>query len=276
MSKRAPRALRQAGFTLLEVLISMVILTFISLAIYEATTQTFRLRDTLSGEGEFYNGVRMSINIMERDLSAVYSPLSFREIGKKPDPQPSGSPAPEVEADPKTQAFLGGGKGATSEFWLGATDITGVRASRFVGEEAKLRFISTSHLRVYKGKPESDLAKITYELEASKLEEEAGTYILMRTESANVFQDDEAKDQYKRRYPLLRGIKSFKLAYFRRKSPKEWERLSGWDTDKADLKDKYPDKIELQLEVTGGPRLNYDGFYVFRPEMPYRGVANTY
>jgi prepilin-type N-terminal cleavage/methylation domain-containing protein len=68
-----------AGFTLIEVLISIVILTFISLGIYQSTTETFHLREILSNEGDFYNSIRLSMNIMQRDISMIYSPtlMSF-------------------------------------------------------------------------------------------------------------------------------------------------------------------------------------------------------
>ena len=73
------------GFTLLEVLIAMAILVFIAFSIYQATTQTFRLRDILSTEGAFYNNIRFATTVMWRDLSMIYSPLITINY-KKPEP----------------------------------------------------------------------------------------------------------------------------------------------------------------------------------------------
>src|SRR5690348_1896944 len=50
----------QAGFTLIEVMVSMAIMVFISLAIYQAMTETYKLREVLSVEGDFYNSIRLA------------------------------------------------------------------------------------------------------------------------------------------------------------------------------------------------------------------------
>ena len=78
----------EAGFTLIEVVIVMVILVFISLGIYQMTTETYKLRDALANEGEFYNSIRMSMDIVQRDVSAMFSPIISR-------PQPAASPNPQ-------------------------------------------------------------------------------------------------------------------------------------------------------------------------------------
>ena len=46
--------LRDEGFTLVEVMIAIVLLVMISVAIYQATTQTFRYRAKIINEGDFY------------------------------------------------------------------------------------------------------------------------------------------------------------------------------------------------------------------------------
>src|SRR3954470_4695672 len=89
-----PRNNSEAGFTLLEVLISMVILMFIGIAISQMTTKTFELRDVLSNEGDFYNGIRLSMQIIQRDVALMYSPvLILPDYPKQPTtPGQPGSP----------------------------------------------------------------------------------------------------------------------------------------------------------------------------------------
>jgi len=82
-----------SGFTLLEVLIAMSVLVFISYAIYQATVETYKLRDSLSTEGNFYNGIRMSTSILQRDISMIYSPL-ISMPDKPATPNPQGQPPP--------------------------------------------------------------------------------------------------------------------------------------------------------------------------------------
>ena len=52
----------------------MVIMAFISLGIIQATTETFKLRDVLSVEGDFYNAIRLATDIIRRDTVNLYSP----------------------------------------------------------------------------------------------------------------------------------------------------------------------------------------------------------
>src|ERR1700746_219262 len=76
----------ETGFTLIEVLIAIVILAFISLGLYNAITETYRVRETLSTEGDFYNGIRLSMNVLQRDVTLIYSPINLL-----PSPSPSAS-----------------------------------------------------------------------------------------------------------------------------------------------------------------------------------------
>ncbi|MGK5085126.1 prepilin-type N-terminal cleavage/methylation domain-containing protein, partial [Bdellovibrionota bacterium FG-1] len=102
---RKPTIVRNArGFTLIELMISVVILTFISLGIYQLTVETYHLRDVLSAEGEFYNSVRMAMDILGRDISTIYSPALL----KLPQPQPSSNPGSPGLPPKKAGAGSGG------------------------------------------------------------------------------------------------------------------------------------------------------------------------
>jgi prepilin-type N-terminal cleavage/methylation domain-containing protein len=270
-----------AGFTLIEVIIVLVILTFISLGIYQMTTETFKLRDELSAEGDFYNGIRMAMDVLQRDVASMFSPILSR-----PDPNPSGSPTPQnpntlpPPVDPQTtEMLLNSDQGKTSAFWLAATDKSGLRLSRFVGTPDKITFVSASHVRVYKDSPESDFAKITYELVSD--EENKGNKdmsdpkALLRTENTDAFDDDDRKaERYAHHYLLLHGIRKLRFRFWRKDKDNglgRWE--NSWDNDKEDFKERYPDKIEVSIEVDGPQHLSYTGVYYFRPEVPLNGLV---
>src|SRR4051812_5370193 len=104
------------GFTLIEVLIAMFILGCISLGIYQAMTGTFKLRDSLMAEGEFYNNIRMAMSLMDRDVSVMYSPTIMLDT-----PNPSASPSPGAPGGPTPAG--GPARGAT------AFDESGLAAS---------------------------------------------------------------------------------------------------------------------------------------------------
>ena len=255
----------QAGFTLIELLIAMFLLVVISLSIYQSTTQTYRLREILMNEGDFYNGIRLSMGIMERDISLIYSPINLTTF----DPQTPQDRNQNVS--PEVQAIISSDLGRPSEFWTGAFDKTGIRPSRFVGTSNRMTFISRSHQRVYKESPESEFTKIVYELRDERaLNQDNNSKVLFKIADTSAFEDQNKRDTYQRTYPLLHGIKNLSFRYYR-KDKKSW--LSSWDSDSNDdLRNKFPDIVEVKIEVAGPSRLHFDGLYYFRPEIPTYGL----
>ena len=254
-----------SGFTVLEILISMALLVIISLAIFQATNETYKLRDVISNEGEFHNSIRLSMGILQRDIELLYSPVIIL-----PNPVPSGSPAPGA-TDPNLQAqTLSGDAGRVTDFWGAQVDKSGLRPARFLGTDKKMTFVSVSHIRTYKDSAESEFAKVTYEITSDKDKSYGdNNKLLLKTESPNVFDLEDDKDRFKRSYPLLHGIKSVTFKYFDRNKK---DGLSSWDTESVDHKDTFPDFVEVTLDVIGPAGLTFKGTYRFRPEIPFNGL----
>jgi len=239
----------------------MAILVFISFAIYQAVVESYKLRVVLGDEGDFNNAIRLSMNIVQRDISMIYSPLLMAAPKATKGSGNSEAEFQQVVAqDP--------GLGEATRYWGAATDSTGLRPSRFVGAEGKMSFISSSHLRVYQDAPESELAKINYELQKSEREEDGDSYVLVKTESPNVYTEDD-RDKMQQSYPLLYGLKSLQFAYYR-KDKERWEK--SWDTEKDEFKGLYPDIIRVQFEAFGPSNLSFNGNFEFRPEIPLNGI----
>ncbi|MGZ3699266.1 MAG: PulJ/GspJ family protein [Bdellovibrionota bacterium] len=266
MSSACPNS--ESGFTLLEVLIVMIILVFISIGIYEATTSSFMLRDVLTVEGDFYNSIRLSMGVFERDVSMVYSPVIM--VPPKPTPSPGAPPPPPASADPAFQQLMQTDAGTATTYWLPAVDKSGIRPSHFIGSDSKITFISDSHIRVYKNSPESEFAKIAFELRKDENKDLPDTQMLVTIENTDVFDTDEARSKpFEQVFPLLHGIRKLTFSYWRKDKDKP-ER--SWDSDKEDMKGLFPDKIIIDMEVIGTQKLSYTGHYVFRPEIPLNGL----
>ncbi|MCM2278701.1 MAG: prepilin-type N-terminal cleavage/methylation domain-containing protein [Oligoflexia bacterium] len=265
------------GFTLLEVLIAMAILVFISLGIYQATVETYRLRDILSNEGDFYNQIRLSMDILQRDVAAMYSPsLMAPAPAASPSPGPGAGGYSGTATDPDLQSLLSGDLGQTSEFWHAATDKSGLRASRFKGSESKMSFVSLSHRRIYRDSKESDFAKVSYEVARDPDNKETETLILTKIENADAFNiDDTREKENSRTYPLLSGITKLRFRYYR-KDQDQWKEYGSWDSDSEDFKNAFPDLIEVSLSVSGPSRLSFEGKFKFRPEVPLRGITPSH
>jgi general secretion pathway protein J len=151
-------------------------------------------------------------------------------------------------------------------------DKTGVRPMHFIGTDNKMSFIAVSHVRIYKDTPESEFAKVAYELVKDEHNEDLQeALLLVKTESPNVWEEDERRDKYRKVYPILHGLKKLKFRYWRKDKPKEF--VNTWDSDKEETKNIYPDMIEVTFEVHGPSKLVFDGIYNFRPEVPLSGIS---
>jgi len=241
----------------------MAILVVLSFAIYQATTETYHLRDVLSADGDFHNEIRLSMNILQRDIALIYSPLMTGSA--KPSPQP----VAESRDSREMQTIMDSDLGQSTTFWGAATDRTGIRPAHFIGTDSKLSFISLSNRRVYKDSPESEFAKIIYELKPDPQAVVPNTNILVKSSSPNAFETEEHKDKQFVHHPILHGIKKLGYRYYR-KDKDSWS--TSWDSDKEDFKNIYPDIIEVKLEVLGPTRLSFEGLFQFRPEVPLNGL----
>ena len=252
-----------AGFTLLEVLISMAVLVFISFSIYQATIQTYKLRDSLSTEGGFHNGIRLSMSLMQRDFSLIYSPI----IGVPEKKSNPGDPPPNLNVDNLDLSM---------QYWSPAIDETGIRPSHFIGTDTRVSFISASHIRIYRDSAESEFAKISYELKSDqKKDAKSGTSVLIKTESSNVFLADNSPDTYKHSYDILSGIRKFSYTYYKRDG-NTWKTSRSWDSEKENPKSNFPDFIELAMEVVGPQDQVFEGNFRFRPEIPLNGLVPSF
>ena len=255
------------GFTLLEVLISMFLLVVISIATYQASTQTFRLREVLSVEGEFYNSIRLAVSILQRDLENAYSPVIIRPEQTARNGKGSTEAVSSASFPAQTRDVT------QSDYFSSEIDKFGIRSTRLSGTDSKLLWVSAANTRMYRDSSESIFAKIRYSIEPETDKEyEAGSSTLIRTASTKAFIYNEDRDDSVKKYPLLHGIRKLKFRYYR-KDKDQW--FDSWDSESYDNKDFFPDIIELQLEVAAPKGLRFEGRYRIRPEVPLHGVPST-
>lgn len=262
------RLQNNSGMTLLEVLIAIVLLMIISAYTSRKVIDSQRLSVVLRDEGDFYNGVRLAMGVIDRDIALIYSPTLAnpgRVNSKVTDTN-------EIELLRSTEL------GRDTKYWNSSVDKSGIRASHFLGTDNSLQFIAASNIRVYKEARESELVKVTYELQDDKTAgAEPGSKVLVKTTNVDVFNDDDRVDSSQeaklvRAYPLLRGVKKLEFKYYNR-AKENWE--SKWDNQSQDFRDRYPDLVQVTVTVHGGARLHFEGGFIFTREVPYEMVPAT-
>lgn len=258
---------REHGFTLLELMIAIIILTFISMGVYKTTASSFSLRENLSRDSDFYNDIRVALDVVGRDISHMYTPQSAAfpgTVGQTPPPPRQGEAAPQPTPNPTL--LLSAAAGTLWTFWEPAINMSGVRPARFTGEATKITFVSNSNLRLFKDSPESDFLKVTYALEDDP-NGEKGSKALVRHTSTDVFTERDDPEQ-ETVYTMITRVKSLKFSFLDAEKD-QWDISPHWDTADGNYKDVFPGMIRLEVEVYT-PQSSENTFVIsqlYKPEL---------
>jgi type II secretion system protein J len=173
----------QKGFTLLEVLIAVFVLSLMSLLIWQITNNTYRGTEKAGKYDEVYQYARVAIKRLNDDLS---------------------------------MAFLAGStlKGKQSD---GTVTFETVFDGANEGDADKINFASLSSVRLIMDERKSDQVEVGYFIsQCPEVEEKINC--LMRRESPVI---DNKSDEGGESFPIARGIKKFNLEYYD-SSKQEW------------------------------------------------------
>jgi prepilin-type N-terminal cleavage/methylation domain-containing protein len=208
----------EAGLTLLEIMIAMAVLAFVSIAIYEATVRSFRLTFSLGAEANEYSALALSLAAVETDFSQIFSPLA--------ETLPAKSDAPP------------------GNFWSSPVRSDGLRRARFKGEKEKVTFITNSNRRVEADSPQSEFMKVTWEIESNA----GGTYSLYRATDWDIYHYEDGTATKPNRVALMDNLTSAKFTYYRKEN-KAWEET--WDSEGQFAKpnNRFPPMISLKVEI---------------------------
>lgn len=211
----------ESGLTLIEVLIAMALLAFISIAVYQATARSFDINFKLGNESADYTAIALTLQTVHTDVVQAFTPVITSEAKLEGNEQPS-------------------------DFWSAKVRPDGVRRMRFRGSAERMSFVANNYRRVERDSPQSDFQKVTWEVERN----ESGAYTLYRTTDWDAYQyeDRGSSRQKPPRVALLENLASAKFSYYR-KSNKTWE--DQWDSESTYTKadERYPDLVALKIEV---------------------------
>lgn len=222
---------RQGGFTLLEVLISIALLALLSIATYQATTRSYEVNRTITGESEDFMNLSTALQVMDQDVQQIYSPLLPEDFEKKVPGQ-------------QRPLFVAPNQSQPSAFWSAPVRADGLRRTRFVGTRQKITFIANGNRRMEEGATQSDLIAVTWEL----AQDSSGAWTLWRAADWNAFDYGTVPQRKATRVPVLSKISSGKFSFFR-SSTNVWD--DQWDSEGQLVKpeSRFPDLVKISLEV---------------------------
>jgi len=211
---------KHAGFTLLEVLVAIGLLAFLSLGIFSLTTNSWDMNTKLSAESSEVTAMLLSLQSIEADLAQIYTP----RIG-----------AATVRPEDSNKV---------SDFWSAPVRSDGMRRGRLKGETNKLTFITNNNRRVEADAPQSDFLKVTWEVERNA----KGTYTLYRTTDWDAFRYEDGTAKKPERVALIENLSTAKFQFYRL-DDKSWQ--DTWDSESSYAKEetRFPDLVKLKVEA---------------------------
>lgn len=247
------------GFTLIEILVSMSILAFISLYTYQSIERGARMKVKVQKDISRYSGVRDAMKVIERDINLAFNYRDinidlYNEMGKmrqqqaqqqqqqqQQQPPPGGQNPPGQQQQqqqqqakaftPKEQKILTG----------------------FLGGPNDLNFTSLSHIRSGGNIQDSDQAEIGYFLKdcRNRSNKKWQSQCLWRRDTP-IIDDDLTKgtDGSGVEQVLLENVTRFDLRYLGAEKPEEW--VKQWFTNEKGedyQRGKFPWAVEVTIET---------------------------
>lgn len=211
--------MRMSGFTLIEVLVSMMILTFISLMTYQTMKQAHDLKFKLDEEGAVYTSAVAALAVMRRDIRLAFH-LQREDIEvdrKKLAEEAFGAYSRDEEENRKIETY-------------------------FYGSAEKIEFTSLSHRRLYKDSKESEQTNIRYTVQSG----DDGFKNLLRSETKRLTTRQLASKDVDEDL-VVEGAKFIRFKYLDAIKEKWYER---WDSKKAgSTGDKFPEAVSVEFTL---------------------------
>lgn len=250
--RRSSRKRGQAGFTLVEIMIALIILAVLTVLSTQAMQRALRTQSKIRAQTDLVSRVRASLRIIERDVNLAfhhrdltYEMLVTLEEDKKkskkttPKTTTPGTPAPPPPA-PGTTAD------AESKLPEPPPQLT-----NFIGDGTSLHLTTTNHLRTMRDAQESDQNEVGYFLRAcrGRINKDKSSSCLWRRTTPYI--DDDVTDGGGESV-LLENIEKFELQYF---GPNSDDWVVSWRSDDKgtdETKDVFPYAVRVLLSANDG------------------------
>ena len=262
---------KSKGFTLLELLLALAILGFISVYTAQSIRTTVRFSKKMQDDIDINAELHSAINLLKADIArafnyrdlyiAVYNEAQREHIkrwqeeknkpqnpGTNPNPNPNdpndpNNPNPQTPANPaQIQAQ---NQGPPPEYKPRLEQVL----TQFIGEKDSLNFTSLNGNANRKNTYASEVVEIGYEVKKCKRrsKEQKDTVCLWRRLSYHL--DGEVLEGGQESV-LIEDVTNFELKYLRKQTEDEVEWLEAWPIDNVNTQNQLPIAVEINLEVS--------------------------
>lgn len=265
MKLRSPRLNSRQGFTLIEIMIALIILSGLSVLIGQSVRSGLDSKKRIQRQIDDESAVRDTVRLMASDFGAAYhhrdlaiklynQVLEARKRKATGQGDPGASPAPGGVAPVPTPVPTPNPNLPPDPLAMATPFPSPKPRSQFIGEADRVAFTVSNHVRRFVDAKESDLAEVGYSIRSCGADEgvegrkkSQGNYrttCLVRRESSLVDEDPTTGGT---ETILLLYVAEFKLRYIARDRT---EPLETWHSKQGDeTSGRFPDAVEIQLTV---------------------------
>ena len=200
----------ERGFTLIEIMIAILIIGFMTMLMGDATRRSFEVKDRLHDKAELFHNLRTLQFLLSRDIRLAYNlPKEEKTEEEK---------AREAEKKEEPPRF----------------------SPLFKGDKNRVLFSTTSHRRLYEESTESELAIVEYRLETSEEDPELKQVV----KREKVFFDGDP-DRGGDEYPVADQLIDLSLKYYDKEN-NQWS--EAWDSTGGTQIGKFPDTVSFEVK----------------------------
>lgn len=244
--------MRSRGFTLLEILIVLTLLGFLTINTAIAIRNGFTARTKIQSQVNDMSQVRDSLRVIERDFNQAFHYRDLEEEFRNEVRKQSMTPQQKAQADQFAAQFPGQAQPLPpdpkeEERKRNRKDPT----THFVGKSGTVDFATLNTGRMSSDLKQADFIKVGYSIKGCRdFTNDQPTQCLVRRE-APLVEGDITKGGVE--IVLLRDVTEFKLRYFG-KGKQDWN--NDWDSVNGDAvtKNAYPMAIEISLTIERGDK----------------------
>lgn len=254
--------MNKRGFTLVETIITLMIMAVLTIMAARTIQQAFRARTKIQNQIDQISQVKDTLRLMERDINLAYHHLDFQkeladELAKTQKPPPNqGNPNGNLLSPPPPPPLQPGNQpGVPSNNPFLKTENRVSPTTQFYAKESEMHFVTMNTVRLIKDSPQADFGEISYYVDTCKFRPdkkfESGKCLFRRTSPLV----DKEPTKGGSSTQLLTDVTEFNLRFYSL-IQKDWRK--DWNSKEEagdnNTKNRYPEAIEVNLTVEPPPK----------------------